>query len=405
MELSFYTNFSSEVAQQEAQLNTLEQQISTGVAVSTPDQNPAVYETATIGEDQVASLASDSTTQADISSQLGSVDDVYSSVSTLLDTVQSVLEQGLNGTTSAANLQSLSSQVTSAAQQLLGLANTTGTGGTYLFGGSRGAVQPFQSVQTASGTQIVYMGDGGQSQAAISANDSASTIANGDVFMSGLAGDGFASVSASASNTGTGVLLSQGIASPAGASAFQSQSSPITLSFAQGASGLTYTATQAGNTVATGAVGTDTAIQLGGVDFELSGTPAAGDSFTVSPSRPQSAFTLLQNIANTLQSSSATPALTAQTSQELNQELVSLQQYQQNVVTAQAQNGVTLQAVNNAGIADTNQSTSVQNAVQSAIGVNTAAAITSLDETTTALEAALKAFGNISTLSLFNYLS
>jgi flagellar hook-associated protein 3 FlgL len=249
------------------------------------------------------------------------------------------------------------------------------------------------------------MGDGGQSQAAISANDSASTIANGDVFMSGLAGDGFASVSASASNTGTGVLLSQGIASPAGASAFQSQSSPITLSFAQGASGLTYTATQAGNTVATGAVGTDTAIQLGGVDFELSGTPAAGDSFTVSPSRPQSAFTLLQNIASTLQSSAATPALTAQTSQELNQELVSLQQYQQNVVTAQAQNGVTLQAVNNAGIADTNQSTSVQNAVQSAIGVNTAAAITSLDETTTALEAALKAFGNISTLSLFNYLS
>jgi flagellar hook-associated protein 3 FlgL len=405
MELSFYTGFSASVTQQESQLNTLEQELSTGIAVNTPDQNPAAYETATIGTDQVSALTSDSTTQADISSQLGSVDDVYSSVSTLLDTVQSVVEQGLNGTTSAANLQSLSTQVTSAAQQLLGLANTTGTGGTYLFGGSRGSVQPFQSMQTATGTQVMYVGDGGQSQAAISANNTASTIANGDVFMSGLEGDGFASVTASASNTGTGVLLSQGIASPATASAFQSQSSPITLSFAAGASGLTYTATQAGNTVATGAVGTNTSLQLGGVDFELSGTPAAGDSFTVSPSRPQSAFTLLQNIATTLQSSSATPAQTAQTSQQLNQELVSLQQYQQNVVTAQAQNGVTLQAVSNAGLADTDQSTSIQNAVQNAIGVNTASTITSLNETTTALEAAMKAFGSISTLSLFNYLS
>jgi len=405
MDLSFYTGFSASVTTQESQINTLEQQLSTGVAVSTPDQNPAAYETATLGNDQVASLASDSTTQADISSQLGSVDDVYSSVSSLLDNVQSVLEQGLNGTTSPANLQALSSQVTSAAQQLLGLANTTGTGGTYLFGGSRGTVQPFQSVQTANGTQVLYMGDGGQSQAAISDNTTASTIANGDVFMSGLSGDGFASVAAGANNTGTGVLLSQGVASPAAASAFQSQAAPITLSFAQGATGLTYTATQGGNTVATGAVGSDTTLQLGGVDFELTGTPAAGDSFTISPSRPQSAFALLQNIAATLQSSSSSPAQQAQTSQQLNQDLVSLQQYQQNVVTAQAQNGVTLQAVSNAGVADTSQSTAAQATVQNAVGVNTAAAITALDETSTALQAAFKAFGDIAGLSLFNYLS
>jgi flagellar hook-associated protein 3 FlgL len=404
MQLSFYTNFTASEAKQQALLNTLEQQISTGVSVNTPDQNPAAFQTATLGTDQINALASDSNTQANISSQLGSVDNVYSSVSSLFDSVQSVLEQGLNGTTSPANLQALSAQVSSAAQQLIGLGNTTGTGGTYLFGGSRGSVQPFQSVQTASGTQVLYMGDGGQSQAAISANGSASTIANGDVFMSGLAGDGFASVTASSGNTGTGVLLSQGVASPAAASAFQSQSAPITLSFAQGAGGLTYTATQAGSTIATGAADSGTALALGGVDFQLNGTPAAGDSFTISPSRPQSAFALLQNIATTLSNSSTSPAQAAQTSQQLNQDLVSLQQYQQNVVTAQAQNGVTLQAVRNAGIADTNQSTAVQSAVQNAIGVNTAAAITSLDETTTALQAAMKAFGSIANLSLFNYL-
>ncbi|OYV40261.1 MAG: flagellar hook-associated protein 3 [Rhodospirillales bacterium 20-64-7] len=404
MQSSFYTNFSSTVTQQEALLNKLEQQISTGIAVNSPDQNPAAFETATIGNDQISALANNNTTQADISSQLGSVDNVYSSVSALFNNVQSVLEQALNGTTSPANMRALATQVDSAAKQLIGLGNTTGTGGTYLFGGSRGSVQPFQSVQTASGTQVQYMGDGGQSQAAISANTSASTIANGDVFMSGLRGDGFASVAANAANTGTGVLLSQGVANPAAANAFQSQSAPITLSFASGASGLTYTATQSGATVATGPAVTGTALQLGGVDFELSGNPAAGDSFTLSPSRPQSAFALLQGIATTLSSSASSPAQQAQTSQQLNQALASLSQYQQTVVTAQAQNGVTLQAVSNAGTADTNQSTALQTAVQNAIGINTATAITTLDQTTTALQAAMKAFGSVSGLSLFNYL-
>jgi len=405
MELSFYTNFAASITQQENQLNTLEQQISTGVAVQTPDQNPAVYQTATLENDQISALANDSTTQADIQAQLGSVDDVYSSVSSLLDNVQSVLEQALNGTTSSANDASLATQVNAAGQQLLSLANTTGSNGTYLFGGSRGTVQPFQTVQTGSGQSVVYLGDGGQSQAAISSGGVASTIANGDVFVSGLSGDGTAVATAAASNTGTGVLLSEGISNPASASAFQAQANPITLSFAQGPDGLTYTATQAGNTLSTGNVTADMSLQLGGVDFELTGTPAAGDSFTVSPSRPQSAFALLQSIAATLSSTGTTPAQVAQTSQQLNQALASLAQYQNGVVTAQAQNGVTLQAVNNAGTSDSDQSTTLQADVNSQTGVNTVTAIATLDETSTALQAAMKAFGDIQNLSLFNYLA
>jgi flagellar hook-associated protein 3 FlgL len=146
-------------------------------------------------------------------------------------------------------------------------------------------------------------------------------------------------------------------------------------------------------------------LQLGGVDFELSGAPASGDSFTVSPSRPQSAFALLQNIQTTLQNAGSGGAQAAQTNQQLNQDLAGLAQYQQSITAAQAQNGVTLQAVTNAAASNTSQSTALQNNVQSTIGVNAATAITSLDETTTALEAAMKAFGSIQNLSLFNYIS
>jgi flagellar hook-associated protein 3 FlgL len=405
MELLFFTNFGNSIAQQEAQLNALEQQVATGVAVQTPDQNPSAYETATVGQDQINALSNDSTTQADIQGQLGSVDGIYSSVSSLFDNIQSVLESALNGTTSSQNMQSLATQVASASQQLLGLANTTGANGTYLFGGSRGSVQPFQTGQGSNGDTVTYMGDGGQSQAAVSLDSSASTLANGDVFMTGLNGDGTASVTAATANTGSGMLLSQGVASPAAASTFQSGPSPITLSFSNGANGLTYTASQGGTTLSTGAVTSNMSLQLGGVDFQLSGTPAASDSFTISPSRPQSAFALLQSITSTLQSASSGSAQTAQTNQQLNQDLASLAQYQQSVTTAQAQNGVTLQAVNNAAASNTNQSTALQSNVQNAIGVNAATAITSLDETTTALEAAMKAFSSVQSLSLFNYIS
>ena len=401
MDLAFYTNFAANLTAQESQLNTLQEQVSTGVAVSSPSQGQAAYETATLGDDQISALNSDTTAQTNIQDQLGIVSDTYSSVSSLFDNVQSLLEQALNGTTSSANMASLASQVTAAGGQLLGLANTTGANGQFVFGGSRGSVQPFQTNQDGG---VAYMGDGGQSQASIAPGVLASSLANGEVFMTGLSGNGFGTATAAASNTGDATLVSQGVNNPAAASAFQAGSSPVTISFAQGASGLTYTETQNGVSVGTGNVSAGMSLQVAGLDYQLNGTPAAGDSFTVSPSRPQSAFSLLQNIAATLSAASSNPAQAAQTNQQLNEDLSSLAQYQQAVVTASAQNGVTLQAVSNASASNTAQSTALQGAVQSAIGVNMPSAITQLDNTLTSVQAAMKAFSDIQSLSLFNYI-
>jgi flagellar hook-associated protein 3 FlgL len=400
VDLTFYSNFESSVAQQEAQINLLQAQVSSGLAVSSPAQNAAAYGTATYANDQISELATDNTTQAALQSQLGSVSDVYSSVSSLFDSVQSVIEQALNATSSPQDLESISTQVASAAQQLVGLANTTGSTGQYLFGGSRGNVAPFQ---TGADGSIVYLGDGGQSQVSIAPGVNVSALTNGEVFTAGLTGDGTVSVTANAGNTGTATLTGQ-VINPSAAAAFQSSGAPITLSFAQGANGLTYTATAGGSTIASGAVTSGQSLQLAGEDFTITGTPAAGDSFTLSPSRPQSAFSLLQTVASALAAPGSTPAAAAQTRQVLDQSLAALAQYQQGVLTAQAQNGVTLQAVNNANAANANQTTSLETSVQNATGANIPVAIASLDQSVTALQAAMKAFGDVQNLSLFSYL-
>ncbi len=401
MQSSFFTNFSSGLAAQETQLATFQQQISTGLAVQTPDQNPVAYQTASLAKDQISALSANLATQATIQTQLGSVNNVYQSVSTLFDNVQSVLEQVLNGTTNSQNLQSLATQMQAAQQQLVGLGNTTGANGTYLFGGSRGSIPPFQAGPNNS---IVYVGDAGQSQAAVSPNTAAATMANGEAFTSALSGNGFAAVAATGSNTGTGVLLAQGLTNPAAATGFQAGTAPITLQIANGATGLTYTAIQSGSAISTGAVTNGGSLQLSGLSFQLSGAPAAGDSFTISPSRPQSSFALLQNINSEMTNIAGTPAQAAQTRTALNDNLASLAQYQQSIITAQAQNGVTLQAVNNAAISDGNQQTALQSTVQNAIGANTATAITQLNQTSTAIQAAMKAFASVQSLDLFKYI-
>jgi flagellar hook-associated protein 3 FlgL len=403
MDLSFYSNFSSSLAAQEAQINLLQQQISTGLTVQTPDQNPAAYETAALGTDQVSRLDNDNTTQASIQVQLGSANNAYSSMSSLLNNVQGIVEQALNGTTNSANMNALSGQVASAAQQLLALGNTTAPNGTYLFGGSRGGVAPFQ--QDSAGN-IVYFGDGAASQASIGEASTASTIANGTVFVSALQGDGIGAVTATAANTGTGQIIPEGIVNAAAANAFQQGSSPITISFGTGNS---YTATQGGSTIATGTLTTaagssGTSVQLAGVDYNITGTPSSGDSFTIAPARTQSAFTLLKSIYTALANAGSTPSQVAQTNQLLNQGLAGIAQYQQSVTTAQAQNGVTLQAISATGTGNTDESTEAQTNINNATAVNTPVAIAALDQTMTALQAAMKTFGSVQNLSLFNYL-
>jgi len=400
MDLNFYTNFAQSVGQQEAAINALQAQISSGFAVQTPDQGPAAYETSSFANDQIGQLSADNTTQGAIQNQLGSVGGILTSVSTLFDNVQSVLEQALNGSTNSADQQSLATQVTSAVSQLVGLANTTGSNGQYLFAGSRSNIAPFQ-VQSDGSVQ--YIGDNAQSLANIAPGTSVPTISNGEVFVSSLNGDGIANVTAASTNTGSAGLTGE-VINPVTSVAFQQGSTPITVSFTQGANGLVYTASAGGDVISTGDVTSGLTLQLAGEEFTLSGSPAAGDSFTISPARPQTAFTLLQTIASALSSAGSTPAQGAQTRQVLNTSLSALAQYQQAVVTAQAQNGVTLQAVGNAKTGNANQSNALQSAVQTATGANIPVAIDNLDQSVTALQAAFKAFASASSLSLFQYL-
>lgn len=399
---SFYTDAAQTFSNQEANLSLLEQQLSTGKAVSTASDNPAAFVTAATDSASATLLTSEGIAQTNVQSQLGVATSALQQAGTVVDHLQSIALQAANATENPADFQALSEQVGSSLQQLISIGNTQGNNGEYLFSGTAKNAQPF--VQTGSGP-VQYMGNDGLSMVEISPGISVNAALSGSAFTNGLSGNGYASVAGAATNGGTATLLPVGVANEASATAFQQGSKPITVTFSSGASGaVVYQASQGGVTVGSGPANSGGNIALDGVEYKLSGAPNAGDSFTIAPARPQSLFGLTQSIQQALATPGSTPAQLAQTQQVIGNALAGLGQYQTLLAGTNARVGVVLQNTQRADSANAERSTADQANASALTGANIPQVMTDISQQTSALQAAFKAFGLASGLDVFNYL-
>ena len=402
MQTSFYTNAAQSFTAGEGTLQTLEQELATGNAVATASANPAAFIGAAADTDDGAQLTAENGNQTNVQDTLGLGTSALNEATTVLDQIQQIALEAINGTVNGSEYQALSEQVQQNLQQLLAIANTAGNNGNYVFSGTAANTKPF--VQTASGS-VDYIGDDGLSTVEVSPGVTINAALSGTPFLNGYSGDGYASVTAAASNEGAATLLPVGVVNEGEATSFQQGPMPITIAFSTTASGKSeYTATEGSATIASGSAQSGQDITLDGVQFALSGAPASGDSFTVSPARPQSVFSLVQTIQNALASPGTTAAERAQTTQALGNALSGVTQYQGLFTAANARIGVVLQTVSTARTANTQRSTSDQTNAANLTGANIPEVMTAIDEQTTALQAALQAFGMTEGLSVFNYL-
>jgi flagellar hook-associated protein 3 FlgL len=401
MQTTFYTDASQSFTNLEQQLQTLQTQISTGVAVPNAETNPAAYVGGALDASQIALLGSDDQNQTSLQAGLGVASSTIQQASEELDSIQAVALQALNATTSAADLQGLAEQVGEGAQQLVSLANTQGANGNFIFSGTAASTQPF--VESASGS-VTYLGNDGSSSVEIAPGIEVNAALNGSVFTGALSGNGFASVSAALSNTGTATLLAVGVTQQATAQQFQQGSQAITLAIGSAGGKTTYTATQGGAVIGSGSATSGAEIDLKGVEFQLSGSAAVGDDFTIAPSRPQSVFGLTTTIQAALTSPGDTPAQLAQTRQIIGNALGGIASYQNLFSSTNAKVGIVLQTITGASTANANTAAVDQTNQANLTATNVPAALTSVDEQTNALEAAMKAFSMTENLSVFSFL-
>lgn len=408
----FYQMNVAQMSDQQAQLAQLYQQISSGVSLSTPADNP-------VGAAQAVQLSMTSATLSQYSanqnvalSSLQKEDQALTSVNNLLNSMHTIVIRAGDGSLADGDRSALATQLEGYRNQLLTLANTTDGTGNYLFAGFQSTTAPFAN---AAGGGVTYSGDSGARQVQIADTRS---IAQGDsgtsVFLSvpmlgsqpvPAAGTG----STGTGNTGTGTIGAVSITNPSAAT----NAHPFTITFGGTSTAPTYTVTDdtIGPTSQTAPqpYSDGAAIALGnGLTVPVSGTPASGDTFTVTPA-PQAGTDVFASL-DTMIAALKTPvgndtAAAAALANAMTTGTTKLNNTMTNILTVQASVGGREHEIQAMQAVNQTNTLQVSSNLADLTSTNMVSTISQFLQMQNALSGAQKAYAQLQNLSLFQYIN
>jgi flagellar hook-associated protein 3 FlgL len=410
----FYAASLTGILNQQNTLNTLSQQLSTGSTLVNPSDQPVAAAQNVNLTGQINRLAGYTQNGQNAQNTLQLESATLQSVTTLVSQVRQLAVQMNNGTVNTQDLSNAVATMQGYIQQLAQYANTQDGQGNYLFAGSKSGTQPF--ILQADGT-VQYQGDGGQNQLALGPSLSTAIGDPGSaLFMNTRAGNGTFIVNASSSNTG-GATAGPGTVNNTALAqqTLQVDGTQYQIRFSGSGGSMTYAVTSgtggvySASPVASGSFTAGMSIGLPpgnnpAITVPIVGTPAAGDSFTVGASAPQSLFQTFQALAQAFSASAQTSGSNALRAQSISNALASLDQNQTNLLSTQASIGSRLQQVQAVQTQNASLTLQLQTQQTQLTSINYPQVITDYQASLTALQAAQKAFTQVQGLSLFQYL-
>lgn len=384
------------ILDQQSQLSKTNLQLATGRRILTAADDPAASAQA-LGLTQAVTSTQQYQTNIDAAQgRLSLEEGALGSVGSLLQDVRVLALQANNATLSNTDRAAIANEVRQRLEELLALANSRDASGEYLFAGYQGQTQPF--AQSSSGG-FTYSGDQGQRYLQIGPTRQIAVSDSGtDVFQAIRNGNGIFKTQDNAANTGSGVIDTGTVVNPA---IYQAHN--FTISFTS-ATTFDVVNTTASTTVLSAQPYTSgAAISFNGIQTAVTGAPAAGDSFTITPSANQDIFTTLQNLASAL----ATPVSggsTAKLNNAVNRSLVDIDQAFGNLLDVRARVGARLNAVESQKNINDDFALLTQTSLSKLQDLDYNEAASRLSLQRTALEAAQLAFVRVQGLSLFNFL-
>jgi flagellar hook-associated protein 3 FlgL len=387
------TQFLSNINSLETAINQTQNQVSSGAAFSTASQDPIAAGRVNSFNQALAQSQQYTTNAKSAQTNLNVEDSALSQVQNQLQSLRTLALEANTGTLTNTDRTAIAQQATQIQNSLLNLANTQNGSGEYVFSGFATQTQPF----TSGSAGAVYNGDQGQRQVQIAAGQ---TVADGDngntVFNQIKTGNGTFAVSANAANTGNGIVGATTVSNP---SAYDGGTYSINFTAPD-----TYQVLEGATVVTTGSYTDGDTIAFNGVQVTLSGTPAAGDSFTLAPSTNQSLFLTVQNLVNALQTGVGSSVSATSLNNTINASINNLDQALSSTADVRASIGGRLNAITAQQSVATTQQTQLQQSISTLQSLNYAQAITTLDQQNTTLSAALQAFTQTQGLSLFKFL-
>jgi flagellar hook-associated protein 3 FlgL len=390
--ITFQQNAMSQMQELQAALAKTQNDLATSKKLHSAADDPAAMTQVNQLNVQISASQQYVTNGNYASSTLQLEEQAMSDATNVLQSARDLAVQANNPALSASQRTDIAAQLTQQLQNLVAIGNRVDGNGNQLFAGNATGTIPFSQ----SGNTVSYAGSSTVRQIQIGPNQRISAGDTGaTVFMNIPAGNGTFTTAGAATNTGTGSI---GVGTVATPSAWIPDT--YTISFT---SPTAYSVTNsAGAVVSTGNAFADgDSISFNGIQVPITGTPAAGDSFTVAKAGNASAFSTLSNLITTLNS---TTLSSAQISSQIGGSLQQIDNAITNMSNVSASVGARINSVTSSqGAAQTLQ-TNLTTSVSQLSDVDYAAAITQLNTEEVSLQAAQASYASIARLSLFNYL-
>jgi flagellar hook-associated protein 3 FlgL len=187
-----YPDLLDSVAQTQQQINTDEQEISSGRSVNVPSDNPAAAAVLVENANQSSQADSFQRSIGSIQGEMQNADSALNSVITSLQQAISLGVEGANGTVNAADRAAIATQVQGIQSQLLSLANLSYQGN-YVFAGTATQTTPYvQDASSPSG--VTYKGNTGVNSVTLGSDFSLQTNLPGSQLFSAAGSDMFQSI-------------------------------------------------------------------------------------------------------------------------------------------------------------------------------------------------------------------
>jgi flagellar hook-associated protein 3 FlgL len=369
-------------------------QIATGRRINAPSDDP--LGAARIAElDSAISRVSQYQDNGDLArSRLTLEEETLISIVENLQRTAELAVQANNATLSDFDRAAIGQEIRQRFDSVLALANTVDEAGRYVFAGFSEQTRPF--TETPAG--VTYNGDQGQRSLQVGAERFvAITDAGSEIFQRIPNGNGDIVLAADPANAGTGVL---GAGTVIDTSVYVPDTYTVTFTAPD-----TFDVTDGGGAVvASGIYTSGQAIAFGGLQVELDGTPAAGDSFTVTPSTSQDMFATLARLVSATGQTTSGAADRAAVNNAIGQLLPEISQAIDHLIGVRAEVGSRLRSIEDETALNDGYSLNLTQTLSQIRDLDYAEAISLLSQQLLGLEASQQSYTRLQGLSLFRYL-
>jgi len=385
-----------------AQQQKTQLQLATGKKVLTPADDP-VASTRILELNQ--ELVLNNQFQRNIELVDGSLKYQDNTLGGINDVVQRIRELTVsagNGTFSAEDLNSIAAEIDERLDQLAGLLNSKDASGGFMFAGYQGNTQPFQ-LNTSGAYE--YEADEGKRFVQIDASVSIVSTSNGkDIFQDVASVKNTFFTVANASNQANppaqitvGQVIDQDLYD-----AFYPED--LTIVF-NSATDFNVTETSTGRTILANApYQSNQAIVVNGVQFEIAGSPIAGDSFTVESTQKQGLLTTVEKFVYGLQNFDDSDVGRDSFNDLLATTIANLDNAETSILEARGQIGARLNAIETTDEQLKDVEILTQEILTGLESVDYAEAVSLLSVQQFTLQAAYSSYAQITSISLFDRL-